>query len=428
MTRKQRKKIDHSQNSERKSDEEPNSPKRKNRRKQRTTPTPDITTNKRQNNQRTPDKQEAEPDLCGNDNHPQRNLFYSPDTQSSDATNDTDTDDEQKLPGKKKLGTNQSMEEEEHKEDESFMDGSDDDTAAFDNTHIDENAEDDGWKTVAKKAANPYNRKHLAKDLPIPKNRGFKYLWRGNFCLTIEPAASKEEIEENVNEAVQELVKIMVRAGAQLLPWKEEDYAMQEVVSKTNLDQFLNKTYEKKRKLYINSGWFKTNTRKVYVYMYWGLPRRYEKFRTTVESQLKEKDIVWYKKTLQGEKRYELGFVRGSHRGADLRRIEERIKANTNLDVVARWRMWTLPPNLRPSGSEDDRVYAIALETHQQYTPQERRLVYRTFGNDPEIRKIVDPALETTLEIQLVPAKMNGMLDEAKNQATMQRAIQRGNQ
>jgi hypothetical protein len=46
-------------------------------------------------------------------------------------------------------------------------------------------------------------------------------------------------------------------------------------------------------------------------------------------------------------------------------------------------------------------------------------------GNDKEIRKTVDLAIETTLEIQLVSAKMNGMLDLAKTQATRQRAIQR---
>lgn len=403
--------------------EAPETPKRRNRRKQRSTPTPEKSTKKKRQNQSTPDQEEF--DLEQLEKDPLSQIYFAlGETPSPAATNaDSDTDDEQKLSGKERPSTNRRMEEDKYKEDDASMD--DDATAEIDNTHTEEHDDENWIPAFKKKVYNPYQKQFLAKPLPTPLNRGFNHQWRANFCITIEPENTKEETEGKVNEAVEELVKILVSKGAELLPWKEAEYDKNHVVNKGTIDQFQSLPYQTKRKRYIDSGYFKTDTRKVYLYLYLGLPREYVKFRPKVESLLKDIGIVWYVQTLQAERRYPIGYVKGSHQRTDIKRVKAMIKENTNLDVEARWRMWTLPSNSRPNGVKDDKVYAIYLETDQRYSAQERRLIYRMFGTNPDLRNEIALAIETTLSIELIPYNVTGMIDKAKEGATAQRAQQR---
>ena len=296
-------------------------------------------------------------------------------------------------------------------------------TAAVKNTQNKDDKKEGPWIPVP--VRNPYKNDFLAKKLPDPIQHGFKAQWRGNFCIKIEPADTRAETEENVQDAIHKLVTIMVEAKAQLLPWKEKEYEKQHVVNQENLENFVNLPFYEMKKKYINSAFYTAKSRLVYLGMYWGLPRKYPSFRKEVETKLDEIGITWYKQTIQAENRYTLGFIKGSHQKTDLVRLQERIHTATNLNVVARWRLWTLPKNLRPEGITDDKVYAIALETDQRYSAKDRRLIYRMFGSEPDLRQEVELAIGTTIEIQLIPEKINGLNDLAKESAVKQRALQR---
>jgi hypothetical protein len=359
-------------------------------------------------------------------NHPTFSEFaVAPDPDSTLENSDSD-DEQQPLSAK----TFYNMEA-NYKADDNSSEDSEAETEAVDNTH----GEEQEWiqVTYTRRSRNPYNQVHVAKDLKAPVERisstseGKKYTdqWRSNFCITVEPAATQEEMEENVDKAMQQLFTVLVNAGAEILPWKEEKYDKKKVVTKATLNQVLVMPYKEKKGLYIDSAIFYPQFRKVYPYLYLGLPRRYSKFRGKVEQTLKEIDAVWYVNTMQAETRYPLGFVLGSHKRADPKRIQEIIKQKTNIDVVARYRMWTLPKEYRPVGVEDDRVFAIHLETDARYDAPDRRLIYRMFGSDPEHRKSVELAIESTLETILVPAKLNGLNDKALEGSTTARIIQR---
>ena len=232
--------------------EAPETPKRRNRRKQRSTPTPEKSTKKKRQNQSTPDQEEF--DLEQLEKDPLSQIYFAlGETPSPAATNaDSDTDDEQKLSGKERPSTNRRMEEDKYKEDDASMD--DDATADIDNTHTEEHDDENWIPALKKKVYNPYQKQFLAKPLPTPLNRGFNHQWRGNFCITIEPENTKEETEGKVNEAVEELVKILVSKGAELLPWKEAEYDKNHVVNKGTIEQFQSLPYQTKRKRYIDSG------------------------------------------------------------------------------------------------------------------------------------------------------------------------------
>ena len=341
------------------------------------------------------------------------------------ALENSDSEEEQQPPSAKTFYNTKAK----YKDDDSSSDDSEAETEAVDNTHADEH-----WIEVSykRRSHNPYKQIHLAKNLTAPVERkspsdDLKYTaqWRGNFGVTVEPAATQAEMEENVDKAMQQLFTVLVKAGAEILPWKEEKYDKKKVVTKATLNKVLEMPYKEKKALYIDSALFYPDYRKVYPYLYLGLPRRYAKFRGKVEKHLKEIDAVWYVNTIQAETRYPLGFVLGSHQRADPKRIQEIVKRKTNLDVVARYRRWTIPKAYRPVGVEDDKVFALHLETDARYDAPDRRLIYRMFGSDPEHRKSMELALETTLEIILVPAKLDGLNDKALIGATTARITQR---
>jgi hypothetical protein len=402
----------------------PETPKRRGRGKPRKQAVTTGATTERQR-KKVSDKKVVEIEHREEVNHPTSSEFAAAPAPDSTFEN-SDSDDEQQSPSAKTfydMSVN-------YKEDDNSSEDSDAETAAVDNTHTEEQE----WiqVTYKRRSRNPYSHIHLAKDLNAPVERihsttGKKYTdqWRGNFCITVEPAATQAEMEENVDKAMQQLFTVLVKAGAEILQWKEEKYDKKKVVTKATLNQVLEMPYKDKKALYIDSAFFYPNYRKVYPYLYLGLPRRYSKFRGKVEQTLKEIDAVWYVNTLQAETRYPLGFVLGSHQRADPKRIKEIIKQNTNLDVNVRWRLWTLPKNFRPVGVEDDKVFALHLETDARYDAPERRLIYRMFGSDSEHRKSVELALETTLEIHLVPAKLDGLNDKALVGATTARITQR---
>jgi hypothetical protein len=296
-------------------------------------------------------------------------------------------------------------------------------TAAVKNSQTEEDLKEGEWLQVP--IRNPYKQAALARTLPAPRQHGFVSQWRGNFCIKIEAAETRAETEENLHEAINKLVKIMVDAKANLLPWKEKNFEARHMVDQVTFEDFQNLPFHEMRKLYLDSAFYTAKSKVVYAYLYWGLPRKYERFRASVENQLKEVGIIWYVRTLQAENRYPLGFIKGSHQKTDLAQLEERIHKATNLKVVARWRLWSLPKNLRPEGVTDDKVFAIGLETDQRYTAIERRLAYRCFGTNEEYRQEIELAIGTTIEIQLIPEKINGMNDIAKKSAVTQRAMQR---
>ena len=77
-----------------------------------------------------------------------------------------------------------------------------------------------------------------------------------------------------------------------------------------------------------------------------------------------------------------------------------------------------------PSEWKMIKFFALHLETDARYDAPDRRLIYRMFGSDPEHRKSMELALETTLEISLVPAKLDGLNDKALIGATTARITQ----
>jgi hypothetical protein len=307
----------------------------------------------------------------------------------------------------------------------SMEEGQDDETVAANNINVEEDDNGVAWTKVYRKQRNPYQKQHVARDLPAPKFRDCgKEQRRTNFCLTIEAGETKQETEENANAAVNKLAKILVKTGAQILPWKEAKFEKNLVVNKETEQKFIDLPYPEKRKLYVDSGYVKASSTKVYLYLYLGIPKSYASYRDRVERALKEVDIVWFKHTLQAERRLEIGYVRGSHPKVDTQRVIDIISRKTNLQVNARWRYWGLPKHLQTPG-EDDKVFALWLETNAEYTSQERKLIFRLFGKDSELRKEIGKAFETTLEIQLIPSKLGALSDISVAQAVLQRRIQR---
>jgi hypothetical protein len=94
---------------------------------------------------------------------------------------------------------------------------------------------------------------------------------------------------------VLKLIRILTSKGATLLPWKEKDYAKTKEINSTNMQKIQHLSYTEVRKIYIDNGFFWTGQSKVYLYLYLGLPKNYSAFRGTVERDLKEADIIWYK-------------------------------------------------------------------------------------------------------------------------------------
>ena len=161
------------------------------------------------------------------------------------------------------------------------------------------------------------------RDLPNLEKRGFLTHQRGNFCINIEPSDNYEECQENTKNEVLKLIQILTSKEATLLPWKEKDYAKSKEINPTNIGKIQHLTYAELRKIYIDNGFFWTGQSKVYLYLYLGFSKKYSAFRGTVERDLKEADIIWYKRTLQAERRYLLGYVTGSHRDVDCDKIEQ---------------------------------------------------------------------------------------------------------